>query len=650
MDNLNINSYINKSNGDSISAQQWNSVFSLIQAKINEIIETIDVVEELNFYIDGELPVIEQGVITLQPGKKYTLSGKLKNTKIRIDATGSKPSDNTELVLDGVEITSTDQYAIIYDTPAENKGYKDLVISLKKDSQNIIICTKSESKSDDQPGVIYSTNNLVVKGSGYLAIKNDGGHGLRGTEIEIAGPHIYVDAVHDCIHAGKLLKVDNGYFWFANGNDGFGTGSEGNIFYFGGAIHKDTLDGKLFHAGKKAYGWKKYDHGTTKQDVDSSLTDLSEYFAEEGAVTIYASKNDYTNNQNGYNIELGEINTDTYTGIEAYIIEKSIPSVIQGSDVLLSDNAYVKVTGKITHPIYIPGSDVTMYLEDAYISTDAACPSVLYDNSSKKLKVVSPKDTVNVIENHHFSNTTADLDAIKSENNLSFEMKAGSDILIQSLLQDGIDGGEVKITDSKGTMLVDYCGGRGIKGTAICIGPDAEIDKNGINMITDSTAVDENGESIYTTTEGIVVVCDNCQKSGTSARNDSDSSTGFADIYARQGSKTTKGYFATNNAEMKGALICGTIAAQISLNFGNASNMFYGECLTPSLVTNDPGSTTETYAIVDTNKSTKGYMTLTSSNFSVISSGNTKEVTPEHKQWATEMSVDPGLIDGPALS
>ena len=118
----------------------------------------------------------------------------------------------------------------MYKTPAQNTGYKDLVITLAKDSNNYVVCTTQVAPADNQPGAIYSMNNLVIQGVGYLACHNAGGHGIRATEIRIAGPHIYVDAMHDAIH-GKKISADYGHFYINSANDVFGTGEGGSIVY-----------------------------------------------------------------------------------------------------------------------------------------------------------------------------------------------------------------------------------------------------------------------------------------------------------------------------------------------------------------------------------------------------------------------------------
>ena len=82
MNNLNISSYIGKNDGDTLSAAQWNSLFTEIQSKINEIIPKTS---ESCFYVNGVVTSPTNGVITLSSGQSYTLEGTL-NGQIVVDA------------------------------------------------------------------------------------------------------------------------------------------------------------------------------------------------------------------------------------------------------------------------------------------------------------------------------------------------------------------------------------------------------------------------------------------------------------------------------------------------------------------------------------------------------------------------------------
>ena len=122
MNKLSINQYINKKTGDSISATEWNAVFSQIQDKINEIIDhsgTTDKNTEL--YINGELHT--ENKIVLESAKQYIIKGVLYGELVINAELLTAPTDNTYITFDGVTIVSDTDCAIMYKTPEQNKGY-----------------------------------------------------------------------------------------------------------------------------------------------------------------------------------------------------------------------------------------------------------------------------------------------------------------------------------------------------------------------------------------------------------------------------------------------------------------------------------------------------------------------------------------------
>jgi len=91
-----------------------------------------------------------------------------------------------------------------------------------------------------------------------------------------------------------------------------------------------------------------------------------------------------------------------------------------------------------------------------------------------------------------------------------------------------------------------------------------------------------------------VIVVDNCKDvqesfiDGTSEV--TVKATGYADIFARQGKKVTKGVFGTRDAQLNGPLIVGSIGATIGCDFDNARMLYYDRLIEGTNVTNDPGT------------------------------------------------------------
>ena len=551
MEKLNLSNYINKQTGDSLTADLWNDVFKEIQTKVNELVDAqVDIKTDTavasnnNLLINGKL--YTDDVITLAAGNTYKMEGTYSG-QIIIDAETVQPSCDTFIRMNGVTIISNVDSPILYKTPESNTGYKGLTITLGRNTVNTIISTKVAEKTDDQPGAIYSMNHLAIKGPGYLTVINKGGHGLRASQLRLTSSHIYVEAVHDAFHAGKKLIVDDGYYYVNKANDAFGTGTDGNILVFDGHFRAYNVAEDLFDS--KAAGYY------LKENIDY----VAEHFGTNMSLYSWAEGK----------VEESDDET-TYTEVTAtdgiYNITKH----------------YVRVSGKITGRIVSPSADATqddgaggteawkkldIELNNAYIESNINGSTVDYQPKDSRLKIKVASDTINVIKNLDTElGTTYDTDAIKSENNITIEPKNNSYLYITSTTGDGIDGGTVQIQDGDGSVVVENCGGRGIKGNAIIPGPTAVVESSVIqSYITDTTNKD------YATFDGALIVKNNHEYL---ALGSDTSTTGFADIFARNGSKASKGAFGTTDTELRGIVVVGSIAAIKTLDLNNADNIY----------------------------------------------------------------------------
>ncbi len=519
--------------------------------------------------------------VVLEPGLTYIISGTLEGT-ITIDASNYTAAQmdllgNTEIILSNVIIVSDNNtYGILYKTPADNKGFKDLVVTVTKNTVNIIACRKVEARTDNQWGALHSMNNLLIRGTGYLSLRNDGGHGIRATEVDIAGPHIYCSVEHDGVH-GKKLFWNYGSLYLNKGNDALGTGDNGRILVFDGTFNIVNIDGELFDSALAGLYNSKIDinitNGSQPRYANMSPINPSNFASafsvrNPGPVYQYRTKSDYLNG-NGEQVDITnnvyKINGDVYTCI-------SVVGVISNAIEINTSNS-------------TDGADVTIYLNNAYITNNRNIPTIYYTGEKGKIKVFAVQDSCNIIENTYELETFGapsnyESDAIKSENNGTLELKNGSHTYVTSISADGIDTGTMKINDSKGSLIVTRCGQRGLKGNVILIGPDAEIVESVIRSYYD----DPDDANNYKTFDGNCIVKNNCTKvePGAHIIGNNVKNTGFADIYARNG-KATKGVFATKNSELNGIIICGTIGAVVSIDMDNASNMNFNSIVTPNV-------------------------------------------------------------------
>ena len=574
-----------------------------------------DTVLSTNLTING-VKYTTNGKITLSPSSTpYTISGILYG-ELEIDTTIydtdlMKSYGDTELILNNVTIVSDNNTAITYKTPEENKGYQGLIINIARNSKNIILCNKNEPRVEDvpQPGAIYSMHDLTIKGTGYIALKNLGGHCIRGTETNICGPHIYCECVHDGVH-GKNITVHDGTVYVNQGNDGLGTGDTGKILLFRGNFYGYNLSGDLFDSKNPGF----YSKHITLGNGNNTMTNMSELSintfksvlgVRSSSIIGYASKYDMDHPDEAEEIEIS-VTGDRY----------------------VTDCKFITISGVIDKPIELitaPKQDCTIQLNNAYLTTALNVPNIyfnpeLYNGKAYgKVKVIA-KTGINIIENKNetvefISATTYLGDCIKSENNIDIEAKNETVLYITSSLGDGIDGGTVKINDSKGSIIVTKCGQRGIKSNAFCIGYDCIVNESILQDWIDFDFINsdvKNPDGKYTVEDikpfsGFCVVRDNCVYTtvgptiGTSELDKKNS--GFADIYGRNG-KATKGAVYTIHNGLKGIIIAGSIAAVNTINLGNSLNFHYNTNVTPSsnITVSAPDASVEQYIAMDTNR------------------------------------------------
>ena len=567
-------------------------------------------------------------VITLAAGGTYELVG-VHEGQIVIDATSVKPKAWTTIILNNATIISDDAYGILYNCPeSNNKGYQGLYVTLTKDSQNFVVCNKATTvEGDETYASIDSWKDLTVQGVGYLAVYNNIGHGLRGETMNVAGPHIYIDTVHDGVH-GKNVNILDGVFYVQAAKDAFGTTDNGKIIVLGGEFTFVNVAEDNFDSKKDGYYAVAGVSGTKMHPIEEMY--------DEGTVTAYPTKEDYENKTNGVqiNFAIGTTvnsgwfyNADENENVVAsakpaghltWVWDNPVEVLFDAPQAYLINKEYnvVEVTGKITRPIVRSTDAITVgdkptfskkgklnggydhkldiYLNGAVIVTDSHAPSIVNLPDVGRVKITAVKDTINAVINKDITENDSeglyDHDAIKSENNVTIEVKGGSVLYVTSVLGDGVDGGETTFTDSKGAFVVTNCGQRGVKGNAVVIGPSAQIDAS---VITSYITDPEDPE--YTTFDGIFVAKGNVTKEGNvvgnvtypdgmTDKNEKEAyakTVGFADVYGRNG-KCTKGVFGTTDTELKGIAIIGSLTAYQNVDTGNAQNLHVNQILKPA--------------------------------------------------------------------
>ena len=589
-----VTPYGGKTTSSVCDPSEWNAMLAAIQSKQNEVISSVNTPATSNqksaFYVNGVLTAPTDGVIVLAPAATYELQGTLYGSILITEA--SQDELLTKLILKGVNIITDATYGIKYALNQGQSGYGLFDIQVARDTMNFINNISVVPVADGQEACIMSMHKLSIKGTGYLAVTNRGGHGIKADTLNLTGPSIYADTSHDAFHGVNVLNLHWGNFYIQAAKDGFGTGDNGNINIFGGNVYAYNILENLFDGKLGCFifnpNFKIIDTGVNSSLQFSHITKVYEtpaaYFGELAAGTVVESAIDVSGNP------VGDLVTITPDANGVYNTTKQ----------------WIKVSGYIKGTILMPStvSDIYLWLDKAYITNStSSTPTVYYQATSSKLKIYSGANTINFIENTVIAdNTLYDTDAVKSENNISIEVKNDSVLMTTATNADGIDGGDVKFTDSKGTLMCINNGQRGIKGGCITVGPNVET----TSSVVTTWYLDPTDTANYKEMWGALISKNNCLKFpvgvGAVPIDGNDltyKNIGMADIYARNG-KYSKGTFNVKSQCMLGVIICDSIAAKISMEMDKCKGIYYTKLVTAGSVgmSNNAGITFDKYFCV----------------------------------------------------
>lgn len=195
---------------------------------------------------------ISGSVITIKDEGTYIVSGKLNDGMIIVDA--DKEEDDVVILLNGADITSSNCAAIYVRTA------KNVDVVTAAGSENYLANGGAYVAIDDNDidSVIFSKDDLFLKGEGTLTIKaaeghgvvskddlklksgtyviTATGHGLTGNDsIQVEGGNYTVNSGVDAFHSNATMTIDGGTFTVEAGDDAFH--ADETLAVKGGEIH-----------------------------------------------------------------------------------------------------------------------------------------------------------------------------------------------------------------------------------------------------------------------------------------------------------------------------------------------------------------------------------------------------------------------------
>lgn len=163
---------------------------------------------------DSDAVRIQGSTVTVTDGGTYVLSGTLTDGQIIVEA---QKEDKTQLVLDGVQITSTDA-APIYIKQADK-----VFVTLAAGSENTLQGGECFTADGDTniDSVIFSKEDLTLNGSGSLSVSSPAGHGIVSKDgLTFTGGSYDITCAAHGIAGKDSVCIDGGSFTVVAGKDG----------------------------------------------------------------------------------------------------------------------------------------------------------------------------------------------------------------------------------------------------------------------------------------------------------------------------------------------------------------------------------------------------------------------------------------------
>lgn len=373
------------------------------------------------FYVNDEL--VPQGIVQLEAGKEYNLSGDLIGHIEIISAL--EPAAPTKIRLKGVNIKSDGEYAIYY-VPEKKK----LTVEVFANTSNYL---KVENGALTTAAVIFSNSDLTITGAGHLDLFANIAHGLKASELVINGvPNITIDVVHDAIHASKFLRITGGNIIVNNANDVFSAGAADDptkntveLLITGGQFTINKCKEAVFQ-GKSSAGNYKLLNST----FNISAENIGMMFQEESAdneIQCYDTCT-WAGLSSAQQIEVLArtiILADEYEAPVVYYIDADgnrQDIELDGNSYCLTgaeEGVYYKISGNISgKKFYTTDKKINIALNGVYYNSNVADGEVLFDyqNTGSRMQINFTEGYINYINK-------ADGILFKSGNNVALKAK-----------------------------------------------------------------------------------------------------------------------------------------------------------------------------------------------------------------------------------
>lgn len=209
--------------------------------------------------------------ITITEEGTYVISGYADNVTIIVDATDE---DKIDLVLDNLTIENASTPCIYVENADK------VFISLVENSSLIVTGSFTSDGTTNTDAVIFSKDDLVIKGTGTLVINSTDNGITSKDDLKITGGTINITSSNDALEANNAIAIADGNITINSKKDGLHAEydedtSKGYIYISGGNLNVTASDDAI--------------HATTTLVIDGGTIDLN---AREGLEATYVQIND----------------------------------------------------------------------------------------------------------------------------------------------------------------------------------------------------------------------------------------------------------------------------------------------------------------------------------------------------------------------
>lgn len=186
--------------------------------------------------IKGKGAYHEGGVITVAYGGEYTFTGSCSDARIVVQA---DKKAKVKLIFDNAELTAHGA-PVIYVA----NGGKTTLISAKNSKNTLCSLGEftEEFTAEDIDAAIFSKDDLILDGKGFLSLTAESGHGIVSKDdLDLRGGEWLVNAQQDGLRGRDSIELDGGSYTVICGGDGMKSNNDvdedrGSITVTGGAL------------------------------------------------------------------------------------------------------------------------------------------------------------------------------------------------------------------------------------------------------------------------------------------------------------------------------------------------------------------------------------------------------------------------------